>query len=104
MTPTELSKLPLGTKVYRISDGNLKPFKTLGFHPTHKQYFYLVSEDNASDTICFYLPIADKNLDIAWETDYDEAREQIWEQTIRNAKSINSIWMDGKKTLITDIR
>lgn len=96
MKTEEIIKLPLGTKVYLIHNAEISSYVTLGYHPNHKDYFYLQSKLSISDTMCLYLKKEDYYI---WEIDYDKAKEIMWEQFKDVVKSKNKIFMGNKKSI-----
>lgn len=86
--------LPLGTKVYRVWNGDIKSFVTLGAHPKYPdKYFYLISGESVLDTIGIFLST---NTDF-WTNSYETAKEEMWRQTLNKVNTINNIYFEGKK-------
>lgn len=95
MTIQEVTQLPLGTKVYKVFDGEIRSYETLAFDSKRPDYFYLISGLNHTDTVGYYLPSAQGE----WESDYEKAKELMWEQTIKKVISKNRIYFEGEKSL-----
>jgi hypothetical protein len=93
MTIQEISKLPLGTKVYKIWNGEIHSFQTLAFDAKDSNYFYLISGNNHTDAQGYYLPTSGG----IWESDYVKAKEIMWQQIIDQVESKNRIYFEGTK-------
>lgn len=77
MTTKEITELPLGSKVYLIKDAEITTYITL------------------HDTLCLYLK---SNTERVWETDYEKAKEIMWEQLQQKVKNINSNYFNNSKS------
>jgi hypothetical protein len=95
MTLREISKLPAGTKVYEIVNGEIRPYTILAFDVKDPNYFYLISGYNHCDAVGHYLPTANGH----WEEDYDKAKQAMWFQNVQKLKSKNEIYFEGKKDI-----
>ena len=95
MTIQEISQLPLGTKIYKIWNGDIRSYETLAFDTKKPDYFYLISGLNHSEAIGYYLPTAGG----IWETDYNKAKEEAWKQVVENLHSKNRIYFEGAKNV-----
>lgn len=97
MTIHDIIKLPLGTKVYYISRGEIRKWVTLGMNPRNDQYFYFYNDGDVSSTKCVYLGSEDRVG--VWEVDYGVAKEVMWEQLVIEVRVKNVLYMDGSKNL-----
>lgn len=87
--------LPLGTKVYRVWNGSIKSFTTLGVHPKYSDtYFYLIDGDDVLSTTGVFI----KNNTDFWTDNYETAKEEMWRQTLNKVNSINNIYFEGSKS------
>ena len=104
MTSKEITELPIGTKVFLIQNAEIQAWETIGFHPKHKQYFYLAGNGSISKTKCLFLDgkVHCSDMNLHWETDYAMATEVMWEQFKQVAKVKNDIFMKGKKSVNFD--
>lgn len=96
MTTEDIIKLELGTKVHLIKNAEIKTWQTIGFHPKHPEYFYLAGNGSIEKTLCLFL---DGGYDFHWETDYEIAKQVMWDQLKERVRSINKIYREGKESL-----
>ena len=100
MTTKEISKLESGTLVYQVKDAKITSWITLGFHPKHKYYFYLISENNVNETMAIFINNINHGFqNEAWVTDYEVAKQNMWRQLKHEVKIMNKVYMDGKEPL-----
>jgi len=102
MTAAEITKLPLGSMVFLIHEAKIEAWETLGFHPKYNQYFYLCGNGSISKTKTLFTGSSEFQQSV-WETDYDKARQIMWEQLKKKIYSINMIYMEGKESLNFEI-
>jgi len=96
----EIINCPLGTKVFRIQEGVIAAFETLGFHPKYPTYFYFCGNGSVTNVICYFIERKIKPEE--WEIDYEKAKEIMWEQLQRKVHAINAIYMNDKKLVKFD--
>ena len=91
----EFLEKPVGTKIYKVLGGYVQPYFILinptGSHLGH--YFYLVNGGKVSDAFGVYLP----NDNDFWTDNYDDAKEEMWKQTLKQLESKNRIYFNGLK-------
>lgn len=97
MTTAEVTKLEPGTKVFLIQDAEIQAWQTIGFHPKHPQYFYLVGNGSVEKVKCLFL--GQNSWTLRWEIEYDAAKEIMWQQLTNKVKAINSIYMNDEGSL-----
>ena len=93
----EIIKLPLGTKVFLVENAEIQAWQTLGFHPVYKKYFYLCGNGSVEKVKTINLDKKYENS--VWETDYDMAKQLMWEQLKKKVSVINDIYMKGEKVI-----
>ena len=94
LTIHDVMKLPIGTKVYRVSGGEITQLNTLCKHPRY-DIFYFVLNSDVTDTASTSI----RKDNHEYFTDYDSAKECMWKQLQEKMKSINEIYFDNKKSI-----
>ena len=98
MTTEEMIKLPAGTKVYHIEDAKITAFLIFTHHPKHPDYFYLIHSSSVNSVKVLYLK-SNAFLKYIWETDYEKAKEIMWEQLKQKVITTNAIYMNDSKSI-----
>jgi hypothetical protein len=93
---SEIIKLPVGTKVFRIKDGVITSFTFLALHPKYpEKYAYFINNLSVEKSVGFYIPHQEEH-NTKWEIEPEKANEIMWEQMIENLKAINEIYFKNK--------
>lgn len=94
LTIKEVMELPAGTKVYRVFNGDIRSMHVLAKHPSI-DIFYFISNSDVSNTFSTYIP-KDNH---AYFTNYNSAKECMWDQLVHSINTVNKVYFDNSKTL-----
>lgn len=100
MTITEITALPIGTKVFKVSKNGIIPYTTLGLHPTIKTTFYLIDGGTVSLAIGYHLPT---NKDF-FTDNYEDAKNKYWEISLTEIRLVNETYFEGKKNITEEFK
>lgn len=100
-TPEDYKKLEIGTKLYNPTESKVEYFTFLGFNPykSCSNYIMLMSSYDVTKITGHYIT---KDHPIYFMTNYEEACNILYANSIINQKNVKKIFLRSHKVLISD--
>lgn len=90
-TQKEIQALPLGTKLYKPTETNVRWWHYAGVNPMSVNHIMCVTAGNVAEIECFYMA---GHTEHVFYLDYREACEALLENAKENVEKVQRIFID----------
>ena len=91
----QISKLKAGTKIYHVSNVNIRSYWVIGMHPKSNTILLLGSTNNVKDVVAFYTESSVQQG--VFTEDYDLAKELLWQQYLAQGEGLDKVYFNCTK-------